>query len=83
MFGQMIEMWSSEFKAGRLIRMRLQAPSGGFSTYTIENNHVGKYRHIKRFKNRSEDVRIFLMRQQEIQSRSFIRRRALYNLMIA
>lgn len=62
------EMWSSEFKAGRLIRMRLQAPSGGFSTYTIENNHVGKYRHIKRFKNRSEDVRIFLMRQQEIQS---------------
>ena len=60
------EMWGSEFVAGNLFRMRLQAPSGGFATFTIENNYVGKWRNKKRYNSRKEDIRIFAMRKAEV-----------------
>ena len=48
-----------------LFRSRLQAPSGGFNTFTIENNYVGKFRNNKKYTSKKEDPRIFLMRQEE------------------
>lgn len=59
-------LWGSEFVAGNLFRIRLQPPSGGFNTFTIENNYVGKYRNKKRYHSREEDTRILVMRKGEI-----------------
>lgn len=53
--------WSKELKAGNLIRMRLQPPSNGFNTFTLESNQIGKYRGQLRYRNKEDDPRIFVM----------------------
>ena len=55
--------WSQEFSVGNLLRVRLQPPSGGFNTFLVESNQVGKWRHKKKYLDKSEDPRVFVMRQ--------------------
>lgn len=42
------ERWKEEFSPNNLIRIRLQPPSNGFSTFTLESNS-GKWRSIKKY----------------------------------
>jgi hypothetical protein len=54
--------WSEEFKVGNLLRVRLQPPSGGFNTFTLESNQLGKFRGSKKFKDKDDDPRVYVMR---------------------
>lgn len=54
--------WQSEFKVGNLLRVRLQPPSGGFNTYTLESNQQGKFRGRLRYRDKDDDPRIFVMK---------------------
>lgn len=66
------DWWSSELSVGNLVRARLQPPSGGFNTFLIESNQVGKYRGQKRYKDKSDDPRIILMRHGEKEEEKFL-----------
>jgi hypothetical protein len=68
------EWWHSEFgweeidgvpkfTPGNLLRVRLQPPSGGFNTFTLQSNQVGKWRNKKIYSNKSDDVRVCVMRK--------------------
>lgn len=55
--------FQEEFKAGNLLRVRLQPPSGGFNTFLLESNQVGKWRGgPKRYPDKSDDPRVVVMR---------------------
>jgi hypothetical protein len=47
---------------GNLLRVRLQPPSGGFNTYTLESNQQGKFRGRLRYRDKDDDPRIFVMK---------------------
>jgi len=55
------QRWQQEFKADNLLRLRLQPPSGGFNTFTLESNQKGKYRGIKRYPDKAHDPRVWVM----------------------
>jgi hypothetical protein len=77
------EWWSKEFgcvevdgkmkfTAGNLLRIRLQPPSGGFNTFLLENNQIGKWRGKKRYLDKSDDPRVFPMRKGQKEEEKFL-----------
>lgn len=56
-----------EFVPGNLLRVRLQPPNGGFPTFTLEANQIGKFRHQKRFINKEDDYRVTVMQKPEVE----------------
>ena len=54
--------WCEEFKTGNLLRLRLQPPSGGFPTFLLESNQQGKFRGRKKYFDKEDDPRVFVMR---------------------
>jgi intein/homing endonuclease len=58
------ERWSEEFVEGNLLRVRLQPPSNGFATFTLENNQGKlKWRGQKKYIDKKDDIRVFVMRK--------------------
>ena len=57
-----MERWHEEFLQGNLLRLRLQPPSGGFPTFLLEGNSVANMRYKKRYVEKHNDPRVFLMR---------------------
>jgi hypothetical protein len=56
------ERWKSELKAGNLLRLRLAAPTGGFSTYTLEKNSKMPNRGwALKYPTKDSDYRVFVM----------------------
>ena len=64
--------WEAEFAVGNLLRVRLQPPSGGFNTFLIESNQVGKWRQQKKYLDKSEDPRVFVMRRGQKEEEKFL-----------
>lgn len=55
------ERWGGILQSGNLVRLRLQAPEGGYSTYTLESNR-GSKPWIKRYPDKENDFRVYLMK---------------------
>lgn len=66
-FGCTLKGDDFDFTPGNLLRLRLQAPTGGFPTFTLEANQVGKYRNQKKFINKEDDYRVIPMRSPEVE----------------
>lgn len=64
--------WSKELNAGNLLRVRLQPPSGGFNTFLLEANQVGKWRGQKRYHNKADDPRVIEMRPGQKEEEKFL-----------
>ena len=62
----------SKFTAGNLLRVRLQAPTGGFNTFTMESNQVGKWRSQKRYHDKSDDIRVIVMQKGQKEEEKFL-----------
>lgn len=58
------ERWKQEFLPNNLIRIRLQPPSNGFSTFTLESNS-GKWRGAKKYLEKKDDIRVVLLRKEK------------------
>lgn len=56
------ERWEGILKKGNLVRLRLQAPTPPFETYTLEKNSLGGKSWIKKYPNKEEDFRVYLMK---------------------
>lgn len=59
------ERWKEEFIENNLLRVRLQPPSNGFSTFTFESNRGGKWRNSNKYENKSDDIRVVVLRRSE------------------
>jgi hypothetical protein len=58
------ERWSKEFIENNLLRVRLQPPSNGFATFTLESNQGRlKWRGQKKYSDKKDDIRVFVMRK--------------------
>jgi DNA polymerase III alpha subunit len=57
---------------GNLVRLRLQPPSGGFSTFTLEPNQVGFRRGIKRYNHKDDDIRVILYEKGKKEEEKFL-----------
>lgn len=56
------DRWKKELKSGNLLRLRLAAPTGGFSTYTLEKNSKMPNRGwALKYPNKDSDYRVFVM----------------------
>ena len=64
--------WAEEFKVGNLLRVRLQPPSGGFNTFTLESNQLGKYRGSKKYRDKDDDPRVFVMQFGKKEEEKFL-----------
>ena len=64
--------WSSEFAVNNLLRVRLQPPSNGFATFTLESNQVGKWRGQKRYQHKRDDIRVCTMLRGERKKEKFL-----------
>jgi hypothetical protein len=64
--------WGKELSAGNLLRVRLQPPSGGFNTFLMEANQVGKWRGQKRYHNKADDPRVIVMRPGQKEEEKFL-----------
>jgi hypothetical protein len=62
----------SKFTAGNLLRVRLQPPTGGFNTFTLESNQVGKWRNQKRYHDKADDPRVFVMQKGQKEEEKFL-----------
>jgi hypothetical protein len=62
----------SKFTAGNLLRVRLQPPTGGFNTFTLESNQVGKWRSQKRYHDKADDPRVFVMQKGQKEEEKFL-----------
>lgn len=49
--------WKDEIKKGKLLRMRVRPPSGGFNTLTLES--VPRHEKLKKWPDKESDPRIF------------------------
>ena len=49
--------WKDEIKKGRLLRMRVRPPSGGFNTLTLES--APRHEKLKKWPDKASDPRIF------------------------
>ena len=53
-----------------LLRIRLQPPSNGFSTFTLESNRTSsKWKNVKKYEDRRDDIRVVVLRKGEIQNK--------------
>lgn len=66
------EWWGKELSAGNLLRVRLQPPSGGFNTFLLESNQIGKWRGQKRYQERSDDPRVYVMKKGQKEEEKFL-----------
>jgi len=64
--------WEEEFKVGNLLRVRLQPPSGGFNTFTLESNQLGKFRGAKKYRDKEDDPRVFVMKFGQKEEEKFL-----------
>jgi len=62
----------SKFTAGNLLRVRLQPPTGGFNTFTLESNQVGKWRSQKRYHDKADDPRVMVMQKGQKEEEKFL-----------
>ena len=64
--------WEQEFQPGNLLRVRLQPPSGGFPTFTLESNQIrGKY-WAKRYPDKESDYRVVVMQFGKTEEEMFL-----------
>lgn len=57
------ERWSEEFRDNNLLRVRLQPPSNGFSTFTLESNQNGfRWKGSKKYPDKRDDIRVVVLR---------------------
>ena len=64
--------WAKEFAVGNLLRVRLQPPSNGFNTFTLESNQLGKYRGQLRYRDKDDDPRVFVMSYGKKEDEKFL-----------
>lgn len=62
----------TKFTAGNLLRVRLQPPTGGFNTFTLESNQVGKWRSQKRYHDKADDPRVMVMQKGQKEEEKFL-----------
>jgi len=62
----------SKFTPGNLLRVRLQPPTGGFNTFTLESNQVGKWRSQKKYYDKADDPRVFVMQKGQKEEEKFL-----------
>jgi DNA polymerase III alpha subunit len=77
------ERWSQEFAKDNLLRVRLQPPSGGFPTFTLEPNQIGKYRNQKKWIDKQDDYRVVIMQKppvDELKDDEFLNEEEVLNL---
>lgn len=56
------ERWQDELVPNNLLRIRLQPPSNGFSTFTLESNQSGfRWKGVKKYPEKKDDIRIVVM----------------------
>lgn len=59
-----LKRWGKELSVGNLVRLRLQSPTNGFSTFSLEkNNKVATKNWQCKFPNKDTDYRVFVMQQ--------------------
>ena len=64
------DRWSQELVQDNLLRIRLQPPSNGFSTFTLESNRTSsKWKNVKKYEDRRDDIRVVVLRKGEIQNK--------------
>lgn len=64
--------WEQEFQVGNLLRVRLQPPSGGFPTFTLESNQIkGRY-WAKRYPDKEMDFRVVVMQFGKTEQEMFL-----------
>ena len=61
------ERWEGILKQGNLVRLRLQAPTAGFETYTLEKNSLGGKSWVKKYPHKEDDFRVYLMKPPVIE----------------
>jgi len=66
------DWWSSVFVEGNLLRLKLQAPSAGFSTFTLESNQIGNRRGSKRYTNKEDDIRVIVYEKGKAEEEKFL-----------
>lgn len=55
--------WQQEISPGNLLRIRLQPPSNGFNTFTLESNRNSyKWKDSKRYPQKTDDIRVVVLR---------------------
>jgi hypothetical protein len=52
--------------------VRLQPPSNGFNTFTLEANQVGKFRGQLRYRDKEDDPRVFVMKIGKKEEEKFL-----------
>ena len=57
------ERWKEEFLVGNLLRLRLQAPSNGFFTFSLESNQHKPNRRGKNTSDKKDDFRVAIMKK--------------------
>jgi len=56
------ERWSEELSPNNLLRIRLQPPSNGFATFTLESNSSGfRWKGVKKYPDKKDDIRIVVL----------------------
>ena len=61
-----LKRWGKELSAGNLVRLRLQPPSNGFPTFSLEkNNKLPNKNWQLKFSTKESDYRVFVMQQPE------------------
>jgi len=57
------ERWKEELSPNNLLRIRLQPPSNGFATFTLESNSSGfRWKGVKKYLEKKDDIRIVPLR---------------------
>ena len=54
------------------MRLKLQPPSNGFSTFTLEANQIGHRRGSKRYNSKDDDIRVIPYEAGEREKEKFL-----------
>jgi DNA polymerase III alpha subunit len=64
------ERFQQEFTENNLLRIRLQPPTNGFSTFTIESNQTKvRWKGVKKYEDKKDDIRVVVLKKAEIQNK--------------
>lgn len=66
------DWWSEIFAKDNLLRLKLQVPSAGFSTFTLEPNQVGNRRGYKKYHNKEDDIRVIVYEKGKKEEEKFL-----------
>jgi len=62
------DRWEKELSQGNLLRVRLQPPSNGFPTFTMESNQIRtKWKSQKKYSDKKEDFRVIVLEKGKLQ----------------